>query len=76
MCERTACEVLDCEVEGILCMLFLEQFNPEIDWIIGIPTKDGNTIPLVEHEANTSNSSLEIVSAKSFVKSLKQRNYI
>ena len=57
---------MDCEVEGILGIPFLKKFNPEIDWTTGATIIDRYTIPLVEHEAYTSSSSLEIVSAIAF----------
>ena len=46
-----------------------------IDWTTGATTIDGYTIPLVDYEAYTNNSRLEIVSAKAFVKGLKQGKY-
>ena len=53
----------------------IKLFNPEIDFATGANTIDGYTIPLLEHKAYISNSMLEIVSAKAFVKGLKQMKY-
>ena len=56
-------------------MPFLKQFNPEIDWTTGATTVERYTILLVEYKGYTSNSRLEIVSAKAFVKGLKKGKY-
>ena len=61
-------EVRDCELEGILGMLFLNKFNLEIDHTTGATNIDGYSIPLVDHEAYTSNSRLEIVSNKALLR--------
>ena len=75
VCGQSTFEVLDCEVEGILGMPFLKQFNPVIDWTTGATTIDEHSIPLVEHETHTNDSRLEEVSAKAFLKGNKQGKY-
>ena len=75
MCKKIRFEVLDCEVKGILGMPFLKQFNPEIDWTTGATTVDRYSILLVDYEAYTYNSGLEIVLAEAFFKVLKQGKY-
>ena len=56
-------------------MSFLKFFNPEIDWTTGATTMDEYTIALVKHQAYTSKSRLEILSAKDVVKGSKQGKY-
>ena len=66
VCERYTFELLDYEVEGVLGMPFLKQFNPEIHLTTTANTIDEYTIPLVENKAYINNSRLKIVSAKAF----------
>ena len=75
VCNKIRFEVLDYEVEGILGMPFLKQFNPQINWTTGSTTIDGYTILLVDHKAYNYNSRLEIVCAKAFITGLKQSKY-
>ena len=41
VCIKTTFEVVDLEVEGILGMTFLKQFNSETDWTTDTTTIDG-----------------------------------
>ena len=74
VCKKTRFKVLDCKAEGTLSMPFLK-FNPDIDWTTVTTTIDKYTILLVDHQAYTNYSRLEIVYAKAFVKGLKQGKY-
>ena len=56
-------------------MPFLKQFSLEIDQTTSGTTIDGYIIPLVDHEAYTNNSRLEIVSTKAIFEGLKQGKY-
>ena len=73
--KKTRFEVLDCEVESILGMFFLNQFNPEIDWTNCATTIDEFTIYLVYYEASNNNPRLEIISAIAFVKGFQKGKY-